>query len=143
VLKPSQSKIAKRERYATKRKTKSESAPTSGSPPPTSSNLQDPSEPSVTFNLKTYDPVSGVCLQYQTNKAAEVGRLVGSLGKLGRHMAALPEAMEGVSTSVEKGGEAVSTPMAEGDKTLGGSMPEMKIAAGGGGGGKKKKKGKK
>ncbi|ORY08575.1 signal recognition particle 9 kDa protein-domain-containing protein [Clohesyomyces aquaticus] len=140
VLKPIPSKIAKREKYAAKRETKSNTAPNTGSPPPTSSNLQDPSEPSVTFTLKTFDPVSGVCLQYQTTKAAEVGRLVGSLGRLGRHMAALPEAMEDVTTSVDKPGEAVSTPIVEKDKPLGGAAPEAKAA---GGGGKKKKKGKK
>jgi hypothetical protein len=48
------------------------------------------------LDLKTYDPESGACLKYRTNKAAEVGRLIASLGRLGRHMAALPEVAEGM-----------------------------------------------
>ncbi|RHZ52216.1 uncharacterized protein CDV56_104787 [Aspergillus thermomutatus] len=34
------------------------------------------------LTLKTYNPTAGICLKYRTNKAAEVGRLVTSLGKL-------------------------------------------------------------
>ena len=41
------------------------------------------------LTLKTYDPESGTCLKYRTDKAAEVGRLVASLGKLGKGMAGL------------------------------------------------------
>lgn len=48
-------------------------------------------QPTAYLELKTYDPASGVCLKYKTDKAAEVGRLVASLGTLGRDMAALPE----------------------------------------------------
>jgi len=33
-------------------------------------------------------------LKYQTDKAAEVGRLVASLGRLGRNMSGLPEQVE-------------------------------------------------
>lgn len=44
--------------------------------------------------LKTYDPVSGTCLKYRTDKAAEVGRLIAALGTCGRVMAALPEKAE-------------------------------------------------
>ncbi|KAJ9637807.1 hypothetical protein H2199_007301 [Coniosporium tulheliwenetii] len=54
-----------------------------------------PTGPRATLTLKTYDPESGVCLKYQTTKAAEVGRLVASLGKLGRGMAGLAELAEG------------------------------------------------
>ena len=43
---------------------------------------------------KTYDPVSGTTLKYKTNKAADVTRLITSLGRLGRNMAALPESLE-------------------------------------------------
>jgi len=46
--------------------------------------------------LRTFDPSSGVCLKYRTDKAAEVGRLVSSLGRLGRGMAALPDQAEGI-----------------------------------------------
>lgn len=87
--------------------------------------------------LKTYDPASGTCLQYQTTKAAEVGRLIGSLGRLGRHQAALPEGMEDLGAPVEAAG--VSTPKVEEDVKMGGVPTEPKA----GGGGKKKKKGKK
>lgn len=44
--------------------------------------------------MKTYDPESGVVLKFKTDRAAEVGRLIGSLGRMGRHMAALPEKEE-------------------------------------------------
>jgi hypothetical protein len=32
--------------------------------------------------LKTFNPGTGICLQYRTNKAQEVSRLITSLGKL-------------------------------------------------------------
>jgi hypothetical protein len=55
-------------------------------------------QPSIaTLTLKTYDPESGACLKYKTNKGWEVGRLIANLGRLGRHMAALPEVIEGAS----------------------------------------------
>lgn len=100
---------------------------------------QNPEEPTSTFTLKTYDPDSGTCLQYETAKGAEVGRLIGSLGRLARHMAALPETVEDLSAPADAAG--ISTPKVEEDIRLGGPSTEAK--AGGGGGGKKKKKGKK
>ncbi|ODM18029.1 hypothetical protein SI65_06817 [Aspergillus cristatus] len=50
-----------------------------------------PQTPVATLTLKTYNPAAGICLQYRTNKAAEVGRLITSLGKLagGADVAAL------------------------------------------------------
>lgn len=51
---------------------------------------------SATFELKAFDDATGTCLKYETDKAAEVGRLVGSLGRLARTMAALPKATEGM-----------------------------------------------
>jgi hypothetical protein len=45
--------------------------------------------------LKTYCPESGVVLKFKTDRAAEVVRLIGSLGRVGRHMAALPPKEEG------------------------------------------------
>jgi hypothetical protein len=54
-----------------------------------------PAIPRAVLTLKTYDPDSGVCLRFKTDKAADVGRLVGGLGRLGRHMAALPQKTEG------------------------------------------------
>ncbi|KAF2466092.1 uncharacterized protein BDR25DRAFT_328213 [Lindgomyces ingoldianus] len=141
VLKPTASKISKRQKYLSKHPKPKISS--TGSPPPsTSAAVQDPTEPVVTFKLKTYDPVSGACLQYQTAKAAEVGRLVGSLGRLGRCMAALPEVVEetSVAAAVDAGaGVGVAAPMVEKDVKLVAPVVEQKA----GGGGKKKKKGKK
>lgn len=53
-----------------------------------------PKVPRAVLVLKTYDPQSGVVLKFKTDRAAEVGRLISGLGKLGRHMAALPEKSE-------------------------------------------------
>ncbi|EKV10658.1 hypothetical protein PDIG_24850 [Penicillium digitatum PHI26] len=36
----------------------------------------------ATLTLKTFNPTTGICLHYRTNKAQEVGRLITSLGKL-------------------------------------------------------------
>ncbi|PLB44395.1 hypothetical protein P170DRAFT_440697 [Aspergillus steynii IBT 23096] len=48
---------------------------------PTESQPQT-STPVATLTLKTFNPSAGLCLKYRTNKAAEVGRLITSLGKL-------------------------------------------------------------
>jgi hypothetical protein len=72
-----------------KRKTRDDEAETSTS-------TESPA-PIATLTLKTYDPESGANLQYKTNKAWEVGRLITSLGRLGKQMAALPEVVEGKS----------------------------------------------
>jgi len=63
--------------------------------PATTTAAEPPKQPRAYIELKTYDPESGVALKYKTDKAAEVGRLIASLGRLGRHMAALPEIAEG------------------------------------------------
>jgi hypothetical protein len=131
VLKPIPSKIKKRQNYLEKRAAKA-----TDSTAASSENTTAPEEPVASFTLKTYDPVSGTCLQYETNKAAEVGRLIGSLGRLGRHMAALPEIKEDLSVPAEGG---VATPTLEQDVQMS-DAPAQKT---GGGGGKKKKKGKK
>ena len=52
--------------------------------------------PKAALELKTYDPESGVVLKFKTDRAADVGRLIAGLGRLGRHMAALPEKAEGM-----------------------------------------------
>ncbi|KAJ5456723.1 hypothetical protein N7530_011997 [Penicillium desertorum] len=41
-----------------------------------------PSAATATLTLKTFNPTTGICLHYRTNKAQEVGRLITSLGKL-------------------------------------------------------------
>ncbi|OAK93853.1 hypothetical protein IQ06DRAFT_261539 [Phaeosphaeriaceae sp. SRC1lsM3a] len=140
VLKPSASKIQKRQKYAAKQSSKSDDTARASSPNPQSQNTE---EPTTTFILKTYDPESGTCLQYETNKAAEVGRLIGNLGRLGREMAALPEALDDLSAPTGTG-DGVSTPRLDegGDVKMGGVPSEPKAGASGAGG-KKKKKGKK
>ncbi|KAF1957829.1 hypothetical protein CC80DRAFT_592312 [Byssothecium circinans] len=140
VLKPSASKIKKRQKYLEKRASRPSELSHTTSPPPPAPAVQDPEEPTATFTLKTYDPESGTCLQYQTAKAAEVGRLVGSLGRLGRHMAALPEVAEdvGVAAVGGDGATGTSTPRVEEEVKVGAGSGEQKS-----GGGKKKKKGKK
>ncbi|KAH7083534.1 signal recognition particle 9 kDa protein-domain-containing protein [Paraphoma chrysanthemicola] len=139
VLKPSASKVAKRKSYAAKHTDKPPDTSRSASPPP---QPQAPEDPTTTFTLKTYDPESGTCLQYETNKAAEVGRLIGNLGRLGRSMAALPDAVEDLSAPAGRG-DGVSTPQLDegGDVKMGGVPVDPK--AGAPAGGKKKKKGKK
>ncbi|CBX96752.1 hypothetical protein IAQ61_005385 [Plenodomus lingam] len=137
VRKPSASKIKKRKSYAEKHPAKPADTTRASSPSPQS---QNPEEVTVTFKLKTYDPVSGACLQYETNKGAEVGRLIGNLGRLGRHMAALPEVAEDLSAPAP---ERASTPALDesGDVKMGGVPVDSKASANTAG--KKKKKGKK
>ncbi|KAF2111464.1 signal recognition particle 9 kDa protein-domain-containing protein [Lophiotrema nucula] len=137
VLKPSASKVQKRQKYLDKRKDAPKPPSTSAE---ASTSLTNPEELVATFTLKTYDPVSGTCLQYETNKAAEVGRLIGSLGRLSKHMAALPEVAEDLSAPAE--GAGISTPKLEvdGDVRMSSPAPGAEQKAGGG---KKKKKGKK
>jgi hypothetical protein len=113
------------------------------------------------LTLKTFDPTSGTLLKYKTDKAAEVGRLIASLGTLGRHMASLPEIAEGrwcfllsspehcsllgdTETAIDASadqGTGTHTPLPEA------TMKDAKSVATepktGQGGGKKKKKGKK
>lgn len=57
---------------------------------------ETPRIPKAALVLKTFDPESGVVLKFKTDRAADVGRLVAGLGRLGRHMAALPERTEGM-----------------------------------------------
>lgn len=115
----------------------------------------------ATLTVKSYDPVSGACLQYRTSRGWEVGRIVANLGRLGRNMAALPEVAEGMWRHTSRGVEVAAnlrtdtttldvvkkeedgasrphTPVPDSSK------PATDVKAGqGGGGGKKKKKGKK
>ncbi|OJJ50981.1 hypothetical protein ASPZODRAFT_126961 [Penicilliopsis zonata CBS 506.65] len=60
--------------------TRSSRKPTS--PTTTNGASNAPAAPVASLTLKTYDPRSGVCLKYRTNKVAEVGRLFTSFGKL-------------------------------------------------------------
>lgn len=73
--------------------------------------------------------------------------MIGNLGRLGRHMAALPEAVEDLSAPAPVGGERVSTPRPDesGDVKAGSFPIDPKAGAstGNAAAGKKKKKGKK
>ncbi|KAK5118941.1 hypothetical protein LTR62_000152 [Meristemomyces frigidus] len=114
---------------------------------------EDKEEPSAkvprgSLVLKTYDPESGVVLKVRTDKAADVGRLITGLGRLGRHMAALPEKAEDSvmedAPAAESSAPAAAAPSearTAGPGTDGKSQPAPTVP--GGGGGKKKKKGKK
>ncbi|KAI1180015.1 hypothetical protein F4777DRAFT_574298 [Nemania sp. FL0916] len=114
--------------------------------------------PRASLTLKTFDPHSGTCLKYRTTKAAEVSRLVLSLGQLGRTMAALPTDSHSdvVMADVAATAEDVGTPGVEKGEASGGAAsgggkiqsqspaPQQQSGGGGGGGGKgKKKRGKK
>lgn len=101
--------------------------------------------------LKTYDPVSGACLKYKTDKAAEVGRLVAALGKCGKVMSGMPL---GEDTDMEEGGVALKEVKTEVKTEVKEEEVEQKpVMSGkeagkagaqgkGGSGGGKKKKGK-
>ncbi|KAK5167605.1 uncharacterized protein LTR77_007304 [Saxophila tyrrhenica] len=107
---------------------------------PTAETAQ-PKVPKAILCLKTYDPESGVCLQFKTDRAAEVGRLINGLGKLGRHMAALPQKTE--DTVMEDAPPVETTAGQDQPAATSTDKPSVPAGGGGGGGGKKKKKGKK
>lgn len=86
------------------------------------------------MELKTYDPISGVALKYRTTKAAEVSRLILSLGRLGRAMAALPDVSDEEAPEVSGKEEEVK----QGQNQQPQASAQASSAAG-----KKKKKGKK
>ncbi|KAI5928562.1 signal recognition particle 9 kDa protein-domain-containing protein [Camillea tinctor] len=109
-------------------------------PDTTTPSAQHP--PRGTLTLKTYDPHSGVVLKYKTTKAAEVSRLILSLGRLGRRMAGLPKESEADEAMADA--PPASTTTAEGKTQAQGGSGGGAGGSGGGGGGKgKKKKGKK
>ncbi|KAL9096830.1 MAG: hypothetical protein Q9165_000794 [Trypethelium subeluteriae] len=143
-LRSSTSPSKRQKRKAEKASNASAVENTSASEAPTASSVP----PSAELTLKTYDPASGVTLKYRTDQAAEVGRLVAVMGRLGRSMAALPdeEIKDEAATAAAEGavgeqGTGRNTPIPEaasGD-TKGGAGQ----GGGGQGGGKKKKKGRK
>ncbi|TVY24786.1 Uncharacterized protein LHYA1_G006832 [Lachnellula hyalina] len=136
---PSTTRITTKYTHASTIAKKSKSKPRRNAPP---------TESTALLTLKTYDPASGATLKYETDKAAEVGRLMMILGRLGRGMAGLEVREEGAEGEVK---EEVKEEGREDGKVLGGAgdgkaAQQGGKAAGGaaGGGGKgKKKKGKK
>ncbi|KIW33761.1 uncharacterized protein PV07_00585 [Cladophialophora immunda] len=122
-----------------------DTAATSAVPAP--SQPQGKRERSAVLTLKTYHAESGICLKYQTDKAAEVGRLLNGLGRLAKgeaiEMPAVAvSAAPGAGTGVDgdkmdiDGGAGTATTRTE-DKVA--TAPPAVTQAGGGGKGKKKK----
>lgn len=115
--------------------------------------------PKAFLTLKTYDPESGVVLKFKTDRAADVGRLITGLGRLGRHMAALPQKTEGMENHIRRAsgylltGTPTDTVMedappaeeatAQVNTQTAAPALDNKLQQAQGGGGKKKKKGKK
>ncbi|QKX59264.1 uncharacterized protein TRUGW13939_06396 [Talaromyces rugulosus] len=103
---------------------------------------QDPSTstntPIATLTLKTFNPVTGICLKYRTNKAAEVGRLISGLGKLAAGTKIEPSSAAAAGLGDESVPAAVPA-AASGDVEM---TDAPGVGAGAGGGGKKKKGGK-
>jgi hypothetical protein len=139
---------------ATKKPKSARNPPPPSSTDPTAQTPQ-PQPQTATLTLKTYDPVSGATLKYQTNKGAEVGRLIAALGKLGRGMSTgekvvVEEAAQKEGADVVMGGTGGEgsneggrgTPVPVEEKVAkGGVAPGANAGAGGGGGKKKKGKG--
>ncbi|KAI6912888.1 hypothetical protein KC318_g7773 [Hortaea werneckii] len=101
-----------------------------------------PKTPKAWLVLKTYCPESGVVLKFKTDRQADVGRLINGLGRLGRHMAALPEKTEApLETATEDVAltESSAAPAQTAADTKAPQQQQQRQA----GGGKKKKKGKK
>lgn len=90
--------------------------------------------PKAVIELKTFCPESGVVLKYRTDKAAEVGRLIGQLGRMGRAMGGMEQ------SAAEKDVEMVD---AQEPVTHATAAAASGAQGGQGAGGKKKKKGKK
>lgn len=91
--------------------------------------------------------MTGICLKYKTNKAAEVGRLISGLGKLGAGVkitSATEEPVAASTTAVTEVEMAEAPAQGQGQGQVATPTATPSASAGGGGGGKKKKgKGKK
>ncbi|KAF3385158.1 hypothetical protein F1880_002600 [Penicillium rolfsii] len=91
------------------------------------------SAPVASLTLKTYNPATGIVLQYQTNKIAEVSRLITGLGKLASGADVASLGLSGTAGQVGGDVEMVDAPAVE--------EPVPAPAANAGQGGKGKKKG--
>ena len=134
------------------RRPSSKSKSSEGADDTTSSTTTTPKPPRGNLVIKTFDPVSGTTLKYRTTKAAEVGRLVLCLGRLGTRMTGLPGdsadvevPAAGAAAAGAAGGEdvAMADDGAETPAPAAAVAPppaaESKTTGGGGGKGKKKK----
>merc|ERR1712115_318695 len=99
-----------------------------------------PKTPKAWLVLKTYCPESGVVLKFKTDRQADVGRLINGLGRLGRHMAALPEKTEAPLETATEDVAMTESSAAPARTAADAKAPQQQQQAGGG---KKKKKGKK
>ena len=100
-------------------------------------------EPSATLIVKAFEPGSGICLKYKTDKAAEVGRLIAGLGRLAKgEVIEMPAPVLPGVPEAEQQGDKMEVDAAVGSGTATPKIEERAVP-GGGGGGKGKKKGKK
>ncbi|KAF2225990.1 signal recognition particle 9 kDa protein-domain-containing protein [Elsinoe ampelina] len=137
---PSSSRVTK---SRAKAKPRSSPASTTEIKPPSEAAKDKP--PKAYLELRAYDPESGACLKYRTEKAAEVGRLIAGLGRMGRVMAALPEVEEREDVVMEDAAEEKEK--VEEKTVVGKTGGQAQVQTGGqtqgqGGGKGKKKKGK-
>ncbi|KAI0816432.1 signal recognition particle 9 kDa protein-domain-containing protein [Xylaria sp. FL0064] len=137
-----------------KRRQQQQEQEQSSAPITTTATTTSAAAPRASLTIKTYDPHSGTCLKYRTTKAAEVSRLILSLGQLGRKMAALPaEDADAVMADVGAAEDAGTPGLEKAEPSAGGNagakgqtqtQTQGQSQTGGGGGGKgKKKRGKK
>ncbi|ERF73340.1 hypothetical protein EPUS_08282 [Endocarpon pusillum Z07020] len=89
----------------------------------------------ATLTIKTYETTSGICLKYETNKSAEVGRLMTGLGKLAKgeitEEPSVPAVgVETIEAKTEQSMDITAMPA---------KMEKVPEAVGGGGKAKKKK----
>ncbi|OQE27398.1 hypothetical protein PENSTE_c004G06916 [Penicillium steckii] len=107
------------------KRTKSQSKLQPTKPPST----EPPTAPIASLTLKTFNPESGITIQYRTNKLQEVGRLMTGLGKLaaGADVASLGLSAPGVAgaadvemTDAPAEGTPAPVPAAKGKKKKGG-----------------------
>lgn len=109
-------------------------------PKPTEANAT----PTAVLVAKAYDPVGGVCLKYETNRAVEVGRLILGFQELGQHMQNVPATVKRKSSTGEEEmkGEAMAVDEPAKSTAENGTVKQDGPANTSAGGGKKKKKGK-
>ncbi|KKK23739.1 hypothetical protein P175DRAFT_0554749 [Aspergillus ochraceoroseus IBT 24754] len=117
-------------------------------PPPSDPQAGGPptsTQSNATLTLKTFNPEAGICLKYQTNKAAEVGRLITSLGKLAAGADVSVLGGSSAAVAVGGGGAAGDVEMVDaGEEGVATATATTTTAAGKGGKSKKKsEKGKK
>ena len=77
--------------------------------------------PPATLTMKTFDPASGVCLKYKTQKQQEVGRLIGVGGLAGIARVMAGEGKPNVSATAEGQAEAGKEADEDGDTRMEGS----------------------